>query len=195
MPGGWCLRYRCARWGRRCLAPASQLLLPAADCLGAGARGGGDGGDGAAQLPGQRPRGLRGGAAEICRVLHLGAVLHHAGGRPAQPPPAGAHPRGRYGEALRSRGTDPARVRLLGWVGAAPRWGTWSHWCCRWGCGTGMPPSPGKSHPRGAPSVLLPCGGPVGAEGSSPRVLSLGIFGQCLAPWDISASVTSWTHP
>lgn len=26
-------------------------------------------------------------------------------------------------------------------------------------------------------------------------VLSLGVFGQFLAPWDISASVTSWTHP
>lgn len=137
MPRGWCLWYRCAQWGHRCLASASQLLPPAAHCLGAGARGGGDGGDGAAQLPGQRPRGLRGRAAEIRRVLHLGAVLHHAGGRPAQPPPAGAHPRGRYGEALRSRGTDPAHVWLPGRVGTAPRWGTWSHWCCRWGRGTG----------------------------------------------------------
>lgn len=191
--------YRCARRGCQYPVLLSQLLLPAAHRLGAGARGRGDGGDGAAQFPGQRPRGLRGRAAEIRRVLHLGAVLHHAGGRPAQPPPAGAHPRGRYGEALRSRGTDSAHPRLPGRVGAAPKWGTRSHWCCRWGCGSRVPLSPGKPQARGVPSTLAPCGGPVGAEGSCPRVwgcvLSLGVFGQCLAPWDISASVTSWTRP
>lgn len=57
----------------------------------------------------------------------------------------------------------------------------------------------GATEPRGAPSMLSPCGVPVGAESSCPGVrgcvLSLGIFGQCLALWDTSASVTSWTRP
>lgn len=56
-------------------------------------------------------------------------------------------------------------------------------------------PSPGEPRPRGDPSPLAPRGGPVGAEGSCTWVLSPGVFGQCLAPWDTSASVTSWIRP
>lgn len=55
--------------------------------------------------------------------------------------------------------------------------------------------TPAKGSPLHAPSWwgscgcrgLLLLGAQLGAE--------LGVFGQCLAPWDISASVTSWTRP
>lgn len=35
-------------------------------------------GDGAAELPGRRPRGIPDGSKEVHRVLHLRAVFHHA---------------------------------------------------------------------------------------------------------------------
>lgn len=53
-------------------------------------------GHSASQLPGQRPRGLRGGSEEVHRVLHVGAVLHHSRRRPSQCAPADTHTRGQY---------------------------------------------------------------------------------------------------
>lgn len=66
-----------------------------ADCLGANPRRGGYHGDCQAQLSRQHPRGLRVRSEKIHRVLHLGAVLHHAWRWAPKQPPAGAHPRGR----------------------------------------------------------------------------------------------------
>lgn len=63
-----------------------------ADCLGANPRRGGYHGDCQAQLSRQHPRGLRVRPEKIHRVLHIGAVLHHAWRWAPKQPPAGAHP-------------------------------------------------------------------------------------------------------
>lgn len=57
----------------------------------------------------------------------------------------------------------------------------------------------GRFRPRGM-DPARPCCCPSPPQGEPPArgvpwVLSLGVFGQCLAPWDTSASVTSWIRP
>lgn len=54
----------------------------------------GHGGYRPSQLPGQRPRGLRGWSEEVHRVLHVSAVLHHSRRRPPQRGAADTHSRG-----------------------------------------------------------------------------------------------------
>lgn len=139
MPGGRCLRCRCARWGHRCRRQRPSPFLP--------------------QLIAWEPEHEEEATVVTVRPnfqdsVHVGYV-------------AGLRKFAEYftsvlcfttpGDGPRS---PPQLVRTHedGTGGAAPRWGIWSRGM--WNGG------PTKPHPRGAPSTLAPGGAPVGAEGS-----------------------------
>ena len=74
--------------------PMPSVPSPLAVGMVTGSGGGGVAGDGAAQLPGQRARGLRDGPEEVHPLHDLHPVLHHAGRRTPQPSQSGQDTRG-----------------------------------------------------------------------------------------------------
>lgn len=91
----------------------SALCSPAAGLGASPGAAGGFHGDGAAQLPGQRPRGPGYRPEEVHPVLDLGAVLHHARRRPPQPRPCREDARGWWVASCQLLKLPAGRIYLL----------------------------------------------------------------------------------